>query len=155
MSPIIVSSAIVQRTLTPLQAAGALQKECVVLWLGRREGNSIRIMEAIVPVHKAASDQFVIPRTSILSLVETVGSRGMQIVAQVHSHPREAFHSQVDDDWAIVRHVGALSLVLPWFARKTTPETFFKHAVVFSLSPQNTWDHLSPSEASLAIRVET
>jgi len=35
------------------------------------------------------------------------------VAAQVHSHPDEAFHSKGDDEWAIVRHEGALSIVVP------------------------------------------
>ena len=65
----------------------------------------------------------------------------LKIVAQVHSHPGEAFHSEVDDEWAIVRHVGALSLVVPGFARWTTPTNFVAQAVAYELSASNQWLH--------------
>ena len=55
-------------------------------------------------------------------------------MAQVHSHPGEAFHSPADDRWAIPRQVGALSIVLPFFAAGISEETFFEQAAVFTLS---------------------
>jgi hypothetical protein len=151
VNPLLVGNAIVAATLAPLQAAGRLRKECVVLWLGSRENGLVRIAEVVVPEHEAAADQFYIPRQSILALIELVGSRGLTIAAQVHSHPREAFHSLADDQWAMVRHVGALSLVIPWFARRTTPQSFWTDTAVFSLSAKNTWDELTPDQVTFAI----
>ena len=63
----------------------------------------------------------------------------LKVVAQVHSHPGKAFHSEADDQWAIVRNVGALSLVLPQFARHATPANFLLEAVTYELSVENEW----------------
>jgi hypothetical protein len=64
-----------------------------------------------------------------------------RIVAQIHTHPGRAFHSEVDAEWAIVRHVGALSLVLPRFAVSTTPENFLDEVMTYEYSPAGDWDH--------------
>ena len=61
------------------------------------------------------------------------------IAAQVHTHPFEAFHSEADDRWAIVRHVGAVSLVVPYFATTTTPDNFLDQIALFSLDANNQW----------------
>jgi len=37
------------------------------------------------------------------------------LIAQVHSHPTEAYHSEADDRFAIVTAEGGLSLVVPNF----------------------------------------
>src|SRR5207248_177796 len=39
------------------------------------------------------------------------------IGAQVHSHPRRAYHSDADDALAVATKRGALSLVVPYFAK--------------------------------------
>ena len=39
------------------------------------------------------------------------------IGAQVHSHPVEAFHSEIDDTYPIATLDGSLSIVLPSFGR--------------------------------------
>jgi hypothetical protein len=48
--------------------------------------------------------------------VERLAERQEGIRAQVHTHPREAFHSSTDDAWPIVHLEGFLSLVIPEFA---------------------------------------
>jgi hypothetical protein len=72
-------------------------------------------------------------------LMQELRTRRLMIAAQVHTHPNLAYHSTADDRWAIVRHVGALSLVVPHFALRTSCETFKKDNTVFSLSPRNEW----------------
>ena len=66
-------------------------------------------------------------------------SRRVMVAAQVHSHPRDAFHSKADDRWAIVRHEGALSLVVPNFALGTTVATFLDDTKVYRLSMSDQW----------------
>ncbi|MCQ3942700.1 MAG: hypothetical protein DPW22_05725 [Alphaproteobacteria bacterium] len=61
------------------------------------------------------------------------------VAAQVHSHPRQAFHSLADDRWAIIRHEGALSLVLPYFAARTTPFNFGDEVKVYRFSDMAEW----------------
>jgi proteasome lid subunit RPN8/RPN11 len=42
--------------------------------------------------------------------------RGERLFAQVHSHPGRAYHSPMDDRFAVVTAAGGLSLVVPDFA---------------------------------------
>lgn len=134
-----VPTRVVAATLADLQAAGRDGSECVVLWLGARGPKTIDVVEMYRPEQIAAEDFFTIPRASIAALLGTLGPRNLMVAAQVHSHPHEAFHSLADDRWAIVRHVGALSIVLPDFALKTTAKSFFEDAAVFALSEANIW----------------
>ncbi|MCC6545053.1 MAG: Mov34/MPN/PAD-1 family protein, partial [Nitrospirae bacterium] len=76
----------------------------------------------------------------------------LKAVAQVHSHPKEAFHSDADDRWAIINHVGAMSLVLPYFALYTSPQTFVQHAVVFEMSIAKKWEEVFPQEVGKRYR---
>ena len=75
----------------------------------------------------------------------------LMVAAQVHTHPQEAFHSPADDHWAVLRHVGALSLVLPCFARDTTADTFVEQAKVYSLTQADEWDEI-PFQRDITIR---
>jgi hypothetical protein len=36
---------------------------------------------------------------------------------RIHSHPRGAYHSDLDDANAVITHQGAISIVVPYFAR--------------------------------------
>jgi len=63
----------------------------------------------------------------------------LMIAAQVHTHPKLAFHSAADDKWAIVRHVGALSLVVPHYALRTNAVNFVQRTAAFCLNAENEW----------------
>jgi hypothetical protein len=45
--------------------------------------------------------------------------RGRSVLAQVHTHGGKAFHSDTDDEGAIVQVPGFVSIVLPGFAMDT------------------------------------
>lgn len=62
-----------------------------------------------------------------------------RVVAQVHSHPGRAFHSAADDKWAILRHAGAISIVVPYFAHGVDERTFARQVAAFQLSAEDKW----------------
>ena len=136
---VLVPEYIISETLSELQTVGRRQSECVVLWLGVRDGEGIKVKSLWKPVQEADLDFFHIPESSMDQLMKELRTRRFMIAAQVHTHPNLAFHSEADDNWAIVRHAGALSLVIPHFALRTNPNTFKIQTAVFSLSPQNEW----------------
>jgi hypothetical protein len=70
------------------------------------------------------------------------------VAAQVHSHPGEAFHSKADDRWAIVRHEGALSLVVPNFALDTTVSRFLDDTKIYQFSAAAQWTEVRRDEVT-------
>lgn len=129
-------------TISSMRAAGGRRSEGVVLWLGRNEGNTLSICEVYVPDYLAASDFFYIPPPAMSELLGHLGHTETMIAAQVHSHPKDAFHSEADGRWAIVRHEGALSLVLPRFAVDTTAANFMDRVAAFRLNASNAWTEI-------------
>ncbi|WP_258767898.1 hypothetical protein [Bradyrhizobium arachidis] len=130
----------VDETLEILRAAGRRGTEGIVLWLARRPlGDGSLIAEAFVPEHTAEVDVFRIPPTGMTALMVHLKARKLALAAQVHSHPAEAFHSRADDAWAIVCHEGALSIVVPQFAKGVTAANFLDRSASFCLSPDDRW----------------
>ncbi len=141
MTHVRVPIAVVEQTLAFLKDAGTQHdSEGVVLWLGKRSDAGIAVSKAFIPQQIASSDYFHIPPASMTALLRHLGDTRTFIAAQVHSHPRKAFHSHADDTWAIVRHVGALSIVVPDFAATTSIHNFMAKAAAYRLSPDNTWE---------------
>ena len=138
-SPVTISSALMNKTLIQLHFIGRRRSEHVLLWLAKRENGNISINRLWIPEQRAGRDFFEIPPRSMQALFNELRRDRLMVAAQVHTHPREAFHSWADDTWAIVRHVGALSLVLPYFALKTESHNFVHDAAVFVLSQENEW----------------
>ncbi len=152
-SVIEISANGIEMTLLPLHDAGRSEKESVVLWLGRADEDKIIVAEVYVPGQESESDYFRIPRESISALMRYLREKGLMVAAQVHTHPNLAFHSPADDRWAIVRHAGALSLVLPSFGLRTTAVSFQKDAAVFRLSEDNKWRKVPASLIEHCYRV--
>lgn len=137
------SSKTIDETLGHLREAGKRNCECVVLWLGRRTDKTIHVEMAYLPLQVARADIFRIPPQGMTDLQALLRRTRLMVAAQVHSHPGTAFHSEADDEWAIIRHEGALSLVVPYFARKTSTANFLEQAKVFSFSPSAEWTEVS------------
>lgn len=138
---------LVDATISRLREAGQHQCECIVLWLGARAGNHIEVVDAYRPEQIARADMFQIPPASMNILYGELRRRRLMVAAQVHSHPEEAFHSRADDRWAIIRHEGALSLVVPYFASDTTVANFLDQTKIFQFSDEAQWTEVPPEEA--------
>jgi proteasome lid subunit RPN8/RPN11 len=111
------------------------------------------ISEISIPQQEAEEDYFRIPPDSMIEFTNHLRRRRLVLLAQVHSHPREAFHSNADDRWAVVRHEGALSIVVPEFASKTTVRNFEKDTAVFRLTSDDRWQKIELTELSTFLSV--
>lgn len=104
-----------------LREIGLGEVEGMVLWAGVRRGALFDVEEVIRPLQhnlRTESGLCVIVDGAELHRVNTLLYRKrMQLVAQVHTHPTDAYHSDTDDAIPIVTTVGGLSLVVPDFAR--------------------------------------
>src|SRR5471032_483416 len=142
MNSLLINEGLVARTVEILQLGGLQNCEAVVLWLG--SSNDVR--EVYRPEQVVDVDYFRLPTQSVRSLMAHLRATRQRVLAQVHSHPGEAFHSRADDKWAIVRHEGALSFVLPRFAAHTDAGTFQDDAAVYRLSAADKWERVHAHE---------
>lgn len=142
---------VVERTLQVLRDGGSVSQERVVFWLARvsDKGETFPIVQAYVPEQETAADYFRIPPHAMRALMLHLRRERLRLCTQVHSHPDRAFHSRADNECAVIRHQGALSLVVPHFGMRTTAATFFKDMVAFQLDSHDRWIELSPVELSL------
>jgi proteasome lid subunit RPN8/RPN11 len=142
MAALICSAAVVNETIDHLRTEGRSARECIVLWLGRRGTDGICIQEVRRPRQTASRDRFHIPPDEMAALKVYLREHRLIVGAQVHSHPAEAFHSVADDNGALIRHVGALSFVIPRFASETSISSFLSDAALFELQEDNTWSEI-------------
>jgi hypothetical protein len=123
MSPATVKRYRVPRTILAesaraLRDISAGKKESVVLWQGRvvkRDAADVRAL--VIPQQIAGALHFIVPLEDRLRLIDVVSAAGDIILAQLHTHPHEAFHSAADDRLAIPQHVGGISIVVPDWGR--------------------------------------
>jgi proteasome lid subunit RPN8/RPN11 len=133
-------AALVDQTLEALRDAGHKGVERVVFWLGHRnEAGRCTVVETYTPQQEAAVDYFRIPPDGMIAFMRHLRRQHVVLLAQVHSHPDAAFHSLADDKWAVVRHVGGLSIVVPTFAFGATAANFETRSAVFCLTSDDRW----------------
>lgn len=145
MTRLSISADLLQETIYRLQVGGRRQEERAVLWLARQTAQiPVPVAEVYEPEQVTDADYFRLPPASMKALNAHLRTRRLRVAAQVHTHPGRAYHSEVDDEWAFVRHEGALSLVLPKFASSTMPKNFLQQVMTYRLSAQNTWE-LAPN----------
>ena len=144
MIPVSCPQRVVDETIGHLKEAGAVQRECLVLWLARRLDDRMNVVIAHRPEQRAWRDRFIVEAAEVASLKELLRKKRLMIAAQVHSHPKEAFHSFADDEGAFIRHQGALSFVIPYFGRDSSVATFLEEAALFELRQGNRWVLVPP-----------
>jgi proteasome lid subunit RPN8/RPN11 len=148
------SAALVDETLDALREGGREGVERVVFWLGRRAPTGNAAIEEIhVPLQEAAEDYFRIPPDSMIAFMNHLRHGRLALLAQVHSHPAEAFHSPADDRWAVVRHEGGLSIVVPEFAAEVTAANFQTKSAVFRLTKDDRWLRVEPDDFPDFLRI--
>ena len=109
-----------EATQAHLRAAGRTGNEGLAIWSGIQEGSTFRILTVTTPRQQAIrSDDgvcVVLDGDALHALNVKLHKAGERLFAQIHSHPGRAYHSPMDDQFAVVTAVGGLSVVVPDFA---------------------------------------
>ena len=141
-------------TLAILRRGGERGEERVALWLSSAAPRApAPVVEVYEPDQTARADRFHLPPASMRALLDHLRASRLRIVAQIHTHPSRAYHSDIDAEWAIIRHTGALSLVLPRFAATTTPNNFLSQVATYERSAVGEWERRRNKGASARIEV--
>jgi len=135
-----VPAVVVKETQVFLRSAGERNREGVALWIGKRSPDAFVITRVIIPRQSASRYHFDVPLDERIRIVLSLGQEEL-VVAQVHSHPEEAFHSPTDDRKAIVDRQWALSIVVPDFCKEELQDLSI--SATFALRGPLDWVQLS------------
>jgi proteasome lid subunit RPN8/RPN11 len=118
---VIIDPRVVQATLRTMRQFGARGFEALVLWLGSVKLTQAYVTNAFVPNQQPVTSEsgvgYFVSGETLFQLNRSLADTGLRLIAQVHSHPGEAYHSKADDRYAIVTADGGFSLVVPDFGR--------------------------------------
>jgi hypothetical protein len=134
---------VILRTIAFLREVGQAGNEGFVLWSGTFEDpRTFHFRTSIIPAQEAHTTAtgllVVVPGAELFVVNRDVHSRGEVLAAQVHSHPTDAYHSTTDDRYPLVTLVGALSVVIPNFARNAPADV--AEWAWLRLSAHGTWE---------------
>lgn len=137
-----------------LRDAGRRENEGVAFWAGHRIGTDFEVLASLIPAQTAFQSAggigVQIDGDELFRMNVWLHQNQMQLIAQIHSHPEEAYHSETDDDYAIMTTIGGLSIVVPNFGRDRFS---LDRCAVYRLDAQRGWTGLSLAEAGQLIHV--
>ena len=107
-------------TWAALRLYGDKGLEGLVLWLGNVVDAVAVVKVAFVPPQSSIRGEdgvgYFVTSETLFQLNRELHRSGLRLIAQVHSHPNEAYHSSTDDAYAVVTTEGGFSIVVPNFA---------------------------------------
>lgn len=152
---ITVPRAVVAEAHAHLRRVGRAGFEGFALWAGVVDGQSFTVRQTIIPTQKGVkAEEGVCVRVESEELHRInvwLHEHGYTLIAQIHSHPTDAYHSETDDAYPIVTTLGGISIVVPDFAQRPF---MLEECAVYRLMPGEGWIELSPAEMNGLIRVE-
>jgi hypothetical protein len=129
-------------TIEALQYYARFDSEGMVLWGGSMGAAGETTVTSLLRINHDPQGWRVRPSSeSMRSLLRTLRARDEKLVAQVHSHPGEAFHSKGDDAKPTAFDRGFISIVVPNFGVRVTR---IHDCAVYEL--RATFEALSPTE---------
>lgn len=130
-----------------LRKVGREGHEGFALWAGQREGSVFHITETVIPAQQGLRHRggmcVTVAGEELFRLNVHLFERGLTLLAQLHSHPDEAYHSDTDDAYPIATMVGAFSLVVPDFA---VHPFALERCAIYRLLPGRGWIGLGLAE---------
>jgi hypothetical protein len=123
-----------------LREVGRSGNEGFALWIGRRTGRVFHVDETLIPEQRGL--QFnsgvcvTVGSEELFRINKYLYATGRQLVAQLHSHPTDAYHSETDDAYPIATTAGSFSLVVPDFAARPFS---LDECAVYRLVPGDGW----------------
>ena len=118
----IIQVSVLNETIRFLQEVGSEGYEGFVLWAGKAEKTeTFRFTTAIIPEqHAMMTDDGLlvfVKGEALFKVNKAVHEQGEILGGQAHTHPASAYHSPTDDHYPLATLLGALSVVLPDFAK--------------------------------------
>lgn len=143
------------KTHDHLRLIGQQNSEGFALWAGTLHGSICTVTHVRIPEQAGVRTEdgalVMVGNDELHRLNVWLYEEGLTLIAQLHSHPTDAYHSETDDALPIVTTVGGLSLVVPFFARN--PFSLAEYAV-YRLIPDGDWSELSVDEVNELIVIE-
>jgi hypothetical protein len=119
MTKIEITQDQIVQTSHALRNFGRLRLEGLVLWLGKIDGLFADVEKIFIPPQNPIRDEYgvgyIVTGDTLFEINRMLHETGLRLIAQVHSHPGRAYHSEADDSYAVATREGSFSIVVPDF----------------------------------------
>lgn len=139
---------------THMRRNGAYLLEGVALFSGTVSNQSFYVERTIIPKQNAVRLEYglmySVESEELHRIQVDLHNNKLALISQIHSHPSQAYHSEMDDRFPIVTKVGSLSIVVPNFAMD---DIQIANWAVYRLSRQVVWEKLDLKTISELIAI--
>jgi proteasome lid subunit RPN8/RPN11 len=146
-----ILSAVLDATRDHLQSQGGLRNEGAVCWGGTIVNGDALITTVLMFTDAEHWGGIHVSPAQTGLLYAHCHARGLTLLAQVHSHPRRAFHSDVDERAPHSAEPGFLSAVVPNFG--TADYSNFTDWAVFEQVEYEQWRPWGAEEKRIRLHV--
>ena len=140
ISKVVINYSHLKKAFDFLRLAGESGVEGIALFAGEQNGSDFQIKEVIIPKQKGyVLEQgllYAVDGDELHRIKVWLYNNNLDLIAQIHSHPGVAYHSDTDDRYPIVDTVGGISIVAPNFASNVTALT---QCAIYRLSTYASW----------------
>jgi hypothetical protein len=137
-----------------LKQVGLNQYEAVALFAGVVKSDTAKITTSIIPKQTTIRSEeglmYQVEGSELHRINIWLYKNKLELIAQIHSHPTDAYHSDTDDECAIITEIGGLSIVVPNFARGILQPLVW---AFYRLSASGEWIELSEKEVEKLVKV--
>lgn len=144
---VVLKKSQLEKAFDFLRYAGTKGVEGICLFAGLEEGSTFTIKEVLIPKQKSyileQGLMYAVDGEELHRINIWLYENKMKLIAQIHSHPQEAFHSDADDRYPIVDTYGGISIVIPDFARGNVS---LGESAIFRLSEEKNWVKLTKKQ---------
>jgi hypothetical protein len=149
-----IPSPVIRETWEILREPGREGLEASAVWLARATtGDWAQILNVWKPgqiaKRTARGVSVEVTQEALSELIMSLPD-GVFVAVRLHTHPGEAYHSEMDDTNMIISHEGAISIVVPFFA--VGPPDLF-HCSVNELRHSLGWVELDAAEVAARFAV--
>ena len=151
---VVVPRSAIDETHAHLAHMGRKGLEGLALWAGVHNGADFHVHHAVIPQQQGIRTPegvcVAIAAPELHRLNVWLFRNKLRLIAQIHSHPTDAYHSDTDDEYAIATAVGCLSLVVPDFAAEPFS---LPRCAIYRLSAAGRWEELTLQQVASLITI--
>ncbi len=115
--------------------------ESIAYLLGQTNSTTTLVVSVIRPQAQTTPGSFKVESVAMIRIMRAAVRLGLQVVGQIHTHPRKAFHSEGDEEGARIAYSGYASIVLPDYGRRLPS---FKGAVAYMFQTNSGFIPIAP-----------
>lgn len=117
INKILIPYKILRKTLNIFREYGNDYLEAFALWVGKEKGTTFAIKNVWFPKQENTMITYFISDIVVHYINVRLNKKKYTVIAQLHTHPGEAFHSCIDNHFSILILPGSFSIVAPDFGK--------------------------------------